>query len=94
MNQADETSKGAIETLNRAFGLIAGACFTFRWAVLAASLLLAGLSFQVASQIEGDASYEHYFHPGDTTYQAYETYREDFGSEGPTLSLSGEEKLV
>ncbi len=81
MIQADETSKGAIGTLNRAFGLIAGACFTFRWAVLAASLLLAGLSFQVASQIEGDASYEHYFHPGDTTYQAYETYREDFGSD-------------
>jgi len=81
MNQADKTSKGAIETLNKAFGLIAGACFTFRWAVLAASLLLAGLSFQVASQVEGDASYEHYFHPGDTTYQSYETYREDFGSD-------------
>lgn len=81
MIQAEESSKGAIGAMNRAFGVIAGACFTYRWAVLAASLLLAGLSFQVASQIEGDASYEHYFFPGDTTYQAYETYREDFGSD-------------
>ena len=81
MVQPDESANGLIERLNRVFGGVAAACFRFRWVVLLGSLLLAGFAYQQAIQIEGDASYEHYFHEGDTTFQAYETYREDFGSD-------------
>ncbi len=81
MIQPDESTNGVIERMNRVFGSIAAGCFRFRWIVLLASILLAGAAFLQAKQIEGDASYEHYFFPGDTTFQSYETYREDFGSD-------------
>jgi len=75
------SSRGLIVRINRAFGSIAGWCFTFRWLVIGAcAAIFAGL-LHVASGIEGDASYEGYFFDGDTTYQAYEAYRDDFGSD-------------
>ena len=72
---------GLIDSMNQAFGRIAGFCFDFRWWVLAACLALFGGLVVLASGIEGDASYEGYFYGGDTTYQAYEAYRDDFGSD-------------
>lgn len=72
---------GLIQGLNRGFRVIAGACFDYRWWVLAASVVVAWGAMTLADGIEFDASYEHYFYPGDTTYQSYERYREDFGSD-------------
>ena len=75
------TAGGLIEGLNRSFRAIAGFCFDFRWAVLLLSFALAWGAAVLGERIEFDASYEHYFYPGDTTYQAYEAYRDDFGSD-------------
>ena len=72
---------GVIQTLNRFFRVVAGFCFDFRWGVLAASLALAVGAGHFAEGVGFDASYEHYFYPGDTTYQSYEQYRDDFGSD-------------
>ena len=72
---------GVIGTLNRFFRVVAGFCFDFRWGVLAVSLALAMGAGHFAEGVGFDASYEHYFYPGDTTYQSYEQYRDDFGSD-------------
>ena len=72
---------GLISRMNAGFAALAGFCFDYRWGVV---LLCSGIFLgagQLAQQIEVDASYESYFYAGDTTYQAYEAYREDFGSD-------------
>ena len=58
---------GVIGTLNRFFRVVAGFCFDFRWGVLAVSLALAMGAGHFAEGVGFDASYEHYFYPGDTT---------------------------
>ena len=78
---ASANGNGLIERMNRAFGAIAGFCFDRRWIVALACLGIFLGAGQLAEQVEIDASYESYFYPGDTTYQAYEDYREDFGSD-------------
>ena len=72
---------GLIARMNAGFAGLAGFCFDYRWGVV---LLCAGIFMgagHLAEQIEVDASYESYFYAGDTTFQAYEAYREDFGSD-------------
>ena len=81
MNQDEESAGGFIQTLNHIFRLIAGWCFDYRWLVLIGSFGLAYGASVLAQGIEFDASYEHYFYPGDTTFQSYEQFREDFGSD-------------
>ncbi|MEM9176101.1 MAG: RND transporter, partial [Myxococcota bacterium] len=81
MSRQERAEGGLIEALNRFFRVVAGFCFDHRWSVLGASLAVAAGALVVASGIGSDASYEHYFYPGDTTYQSYEQYREDFGSD-------------
>ena len=81
MNQDEESSSGFIETLNHIFRSTAGWCFDYRWLVLIGSLGLAYGASVLAQGIEFDASYEHYFYPGDTTFRSYEQFREDFGSD-------------
>ena len=81
MAQHEPQSEGYVEKLNQQFAKLAGWCFDYRYAVACACLgLLIGTSF-LAAKVQGDASYEAYFYPGDTTYQAYEAYRDDFGSD-------------
>ncbi|CAM9463012.1 unnamed protein product, partial [Discosporangium mesarthrocarpum] len=81
MHTNGQAGDGVIETLNRFFRIVAGFCFDFRWWVLAASVGLAAGAAHFAEGVGFDASYEHYFYPGDTTYQSYEQYRDDFGSD-------------
>ncbi|MCR9096977.1 MAG: MMPL family transporter [bacterium] len=81
MSSEGRAASGLIEALNRFFRVVAGFCFDFRWGVLAASLAFAVGAGMVAEGVGFDASYEHYFYPGDTTYQSYEQYRDDFGSD-------------
>lgn len=72
---------GLIERLSRFFARLAEFCFDHRWLVTPVFLALAAGAFTVASGLEFDASYEAYFDEGDTTFVAYEAYREDFGSD-------------
>jgi predicted RND superfamily exporter protein len=70
-----------IQRMNIGFASLAGWCFDYRWGVATLCLLIFFGAGHLAGQIEIDASYESYFFEGDTTYQAYEAYREDFGSD-------------
>jgi predicted RND superfamily exporter protein len=70
-----------IEKLNRRFANLAGWCFDHRGWVAGFCVVLLLASGYFAMKVEGDASYAAYFHEGDTTYLAYEAYREDFGSD-------------
>lgn len=76
-----DEENGLIGRMNAGFAALAGFCFDYRWGVV---LLCVGIFFgagHLAEQVEVDASYEAYFYAGDTTFQAYEAYREDFGSD-------------
>lgn len=81
MDQQDYSTGGPIDRLNAGFARLAEFCFDKRWFVTPAFVFLAlGLGYY-ATGLEGDASYESYFDEGDTTYLAYENYRDDFGSD-------------
>ena len=78
---SEQNEIGLIARMNERFASLAGFCFDYRWGVFALCVGLFTGAGHLASQIEIDASYEAYFFEGDTTYQSYETYREDFGSD-------------
>lgn len=69
------------ERWNERFGRLAGWCFDHRFAVLLVCLALFAGSLQLAAKIQTDASYESYFDEGDDTYEAYQQYLDDFGSD-------------
>ncbi len=77
----DTSRNGLIERMNSGFAALAGVCFDYRWGVAGICLLVFLGAGHFAEQIEIDASYETYFYEGDTTFLAYEAYREDFGSD-------------
>ncbi len=70
-----------IERMNQRFAALAGWCFDHRVAVALVCLVLFAGSFQLAAQVGQDASYEAYFNEGDDTYESYQKYLEDFGSD-------------
>jgi uncharacterized protein len=70
-----------IERINRRFARLAGFCFDHRWGVVVACVAFFAGSFLLARNVEQDASYESYFNEGDDTYEAYQQYLEDFGSD-------------
>jgi predicted RND superfamily exporter protein len=79
-----EASNGAherIERANRRFGRLAGWCFDHRFLVAFLCVLLFAGSLSLAARIETDGSYESYFNAGDDTYEAYQHYLDDFGSD-------------
>ncbi|MGE4609692.1 MAG: RND transporter, partial [Myxococcota bacterium] len=81
MVESEGQAYGLLERLNGRFAALAGWCFDRRLLVSGFCLALFAGSILVASRIETDASYEAYFDEGDTTYLAYEAYRDDFGSD-------------
>lgn len=70
-----------ISRSNELFAAIAGWSFDHRWWVVLLSVLLLAGSLGLASGAHVDASYEAYFDPRDPTYQYYEQFRDDFGSD-------------
>ena len=76
-----DESRGFVSALNEAFAAIAGWSYDHRWWVLAGCVALLVGSLALASNARIDNSYEAYFDPADTTFLAYEQYREDFGSD-------------
>ncbi|MBK7948473.1 MAG: MMPL family transporter [Deltaproteobacteria bacterium] len=70
-----------IERLNQRFAGLAGWCFDHRSIVGLICLLLFAGSIVLASKVQQDASYESYFNEGDDTYEAYQKYLDDFGSD-------------
>jgi len=81
MSDETENQSGIIELGNRGFRKLAEICFDFRWPVLVFTLALIWGAGELSQQVVFDASYENYFHEGDRTYQAYDAYRDDFGSD-------------
>ena len=73
--------EGLVSRLNRGFAGIAGWSFDHRWWVVLLALCLLAGSVGLASKAEIDSSYEAYFDPDDSAYLAYETFRDDFGSD-------------
>jgi hypothetical protein len=67
--------------LNQSAADLAGWSFDHRWWVVFFALALIAGSLTLASRVRIDSSYEAYFDPQDPTYLAYETFREDFGSD-------------
>ena len=80
-NARPSDGRSLIESLNDGFARLAGWCFDHRLVVAGLCLALLIGSGMLAAKIEGDASYEAYFDESDTTFQSYEAYREDFGSD-------------
>lgn len=72
---------GLARRLDGAFAALAGFSFDHRRGVLVGCLLLFVAGLLLAGRVGTDTSYEAYFDEGDSTYQAYEAYREDFGSD-------------
>ncbi len=70
-----------IERLNQRFADLAGWCFDHRVVVALLCLVLFAGSFGLASKVEQDASYESYFDEADQTYEVYQEYLDDFGSD-------------
>jgi predicted RND superfamily exporter protein len=70
-----------ISRSNETFAAIAGWSFDHRWWVVLLSVLMLAGSLGLASGAHVDASYEAYFDPRDPTYQYYEQFRDDFGSD-------------
>jgi len=70
-----------ISRSNESFAAIAGWSFDHRWWVVVLSVLMLAGSLVLASGAGVDASYEAYFDPRDPTYQYYEQFRDDFGSD-------------
>ncbi len=66
---------------NESFAVIAGWSYDHRWWVVLFSVFLLGGSLVLAGGAHVDASYEAYFDPRDPTYQYYEQFRDDFGSD-------------
>ncbi len=77
----DGAGGSLVTVLDRGFAALAGWSFDHRGWVTAVCLLIFGGGLVLAGRVETDTSYEAYFHEGDSTYQAYEAYREDFGSD-------------
>lgn len=75
------SSGGLISRLNSGFASIAGWSFDHRWWVVLLALSLLAGSVGLASKAEIDSSYEAYFDLDDSAYLAYETFRDDFGSD-------------
>ena len=67
--------------MNRFFAAVGGWSYDHRWIVLGLAVVLAAGSLALASRARVDNSYENYFDPRDPVYEAYEQYREDFGSD-------------
>jgi len=63
------------------FETLAGWCFDHRFVVASLCIALFTGSLMLASKVEQDASYESYFNEGDDTYEAYQKYLDDFGSD-------------
>ena len=74
-------AEGLVSRLNQGFAGIAGWSFDHRWWVVLLALALLAGSVGLASKAEIDSSYEAYFDPADPAYLAYETFRDDFGSD-------------
>lgn len=81
MPPADERRTDFAGRLNAAFAAVGGWSYDHRWIVLAFALLLAVGSLALAARARVDNSYENYFDPDDPAYEAYEQYRDDFGSD-------------
>lgn len=69
------------ERWNARFGRLAGWCFDHRFLVALTCLALFSCSFLLATKVQTDASYESYFNEGDDTFEAYQKYLDDFGSD-------------
>ena len=78
---AAQAGPDIISRLNLAFADLAGWSFDHRWWVVFFALLLLAGSLGLASTARIDSSYESYFDSEDPTYLAYESFREDFGSD-------------
>lgn len=73
--------RDVISALNERFGAVAGWSFDHRWAVIVATVAFVVVAAVLAGGARIDNSYESYFDEGDTTFLAYEQYRDDFGSD-------------
>ncbi len=81
MSSKSQPQHDFVVRLNEAFASIAGWSFDHRWWVVAFSLALLGGSLTLAARARVDSSFEAYFDPADPTYEYYDEYREDFGSD-------------
>jgi predicted RND superfamily exporter protein len=70
-----------VERLDEAFGRLGAWSYDRRRWVLAACALLLALGTALSARLRFDNSMEAYFDTRDTTYEAYDRYRADFGSD-------------
>ena len=76
-----EGDRTFIPALSERFGALAGWSYDHRWLVVLIFLAVLAGSAYLASRTRVNNGYEAYFSPSDPTFIAYQTYREDFGSD-------------
>lgn len=74
-------SRSTLDRLSEGFGSIAGWSFDHRWWTMAMVLGMVVVGAWLASQVRIDMSMEAFFALEDPSYQTYQAYREDFGSD-------------
>ncbi len=73
--------KGTVEAMSRVFEKIGRWCFDHRWVVIICCAVLVFISYQIATTVRFDNSYESYFDVNDSTYGDFLEYRDNFGSD-------------
>ena len=77
---SDSRQAGFVK-LNTAFAEIAVWSYRKRWLVLLACISVLAGALYLAQSVRSDNSFEAFFDESDPTYSAYNTYRENFGSD-------------
>jgi len=81
MQATEPKPNHSFERLDRFFGKLAGFSFDHRWWMVALSIFLLLGSLAIASKARTNSGFESFFDASDTTYLAYEQFRENFGSD-------------
>ncbi|MBV1921395.1 MAG: hypothetical protein KUG73_12000, partial [Pseudomonadales bacterium] len=79
-NKHSENTAG-FSRLNHFFAAMAVWSFRHRWIVLLLCTAVLGAALYLAQSVRMDNSFEAFFDESDPTYSAYNTYRENFGSD-------------
>lgn len=77
----DRLPRSSFAWLNNLFAAIAVWSYRHRWWVLLMSCLILAMSGYYASSARMDNSFDAFFDESDPAYSAYNTYRENFGSD-------------
>lgn len=75
------TTNNLVDIISRFFAVLASLSLKYRWWVFLVCCVVLALSLVQASKVRMDNGFEAFFDSSDSTYAAYNQYRDDFGSD-------------